>query len=110
MKVEVGDWVVVMKRAEDEMDMHFDSTELYPKYLYELGSGGKVIWVTEHDDPLVEFYWGKYNYQQNHYKIQAHELGLYEAKGGWYVDKYCLTVLPKGLTLNEMKALAKVMI
>jgi hypothetical protein len=109
MSIKVGDWIIVTKRAEDEMDMHYESTEDKPKYLYEIGSGGKVIHITEHDDPLVEFYWGKYNYQQENYKYQAEEQGIKNAKGGWYVCRYCLTVLPPNLTIKQMRALGKVM-
>lgn len=109
VEIEVGDWVLVTKRSEDGLDHHHDYTNEEPLYLYNIGSGGKVIFC-RHGDFLVEFYWGKYNYQQAYYKEQAKEVGVHDAKGGWYVDKNCLTVLPKGLTREEMKALGKVMI
>jgi len=107
-KVKVGDWIVVTKQADDGMDAHYEHDADNPKYLYTIGSGGKVIYV-DRGTPLVEFYWGKYNYQQGYYKQQAKDHGIQGAKGGWYVDKNCLTVLPKGLKINEMKALGKVL-
>ena len=109
MKIKVGDWVLVTKRSEDGLDCRWDYSDEEPKYLYNIGSGGKVISVDKRD-VLVEFYWGKYNYQNPNYKNQALELGLPEHKGGWYVSKYCLTVLPKKLKINEMKAIARLMI
>ena len=109
MKIEVGDWVLVTKRSEDGLDCHWDYSDEEPRYLYDIGSGGKVL-AYGNGDWLVEFYWGKYNYQQALYKEQPKDVGVHDAKGGWYVDKNCLTVLPKGLTREQMKALGKVMI
>lgn len=106
-KVKVGDWIIVTKRAEDDLDVHYEHDPNKPKYLYHLGSGGRVIHV-DRGTPLVEFRWGRYNYQQTNYRYQAKEKEL-QAKGGWYVDKNCLTVLPKGLTIKQMRALGKVL-
>lgn len=105
-QVSVGDWITVVRIDTDGLDIYGDFSDENPKYLYEVGSGGKVIYV---DDgmPLVEFYWGKYIYQQDTYKEQAMTYDCPDAEGGWFVDKNCLTVLPKGLTIKEMQALSK---
>lgn len=108
-RIKAGDWIVVTAHDIDGIDQHYEHTLGKPKYLYQLGSGGKVIYV-DSGVPLVEFHWGKYNYQQDQYKEQPIYHNIQGAKGGWFVDPYCLTVLPKDLTIKEMKALAKVMI
>jgi hypothetical protein len=107
MKIKVGDWIVVTQREKHGLDEHYEHTEENPKYLYGIGAGGRVIHV-DRGTPLVEFHWGRYNYQQTNYQYQAKEKEL-QAKGGWYVGKNCLTVLPKGLTIKQMRALGKVL-